>query len=62
MTDKVDSLDVIVTTPDKYRVASNGLLVSETQIDSFKIFHWKHQYAIAPYLIAIAVTNYKHIC
>jgi len=59
LTDKVDSLDVIVTTPDKYRVASNGLLVSETQIDSFKIFHWKHQYAIAPYLIAIAVTNYE---
>ena len=58
--DKVDSIDVIVTTPAKYRAASNGLLVSEQVLsDSRKSYHWKHRYAIAPYLVAISVTNYS---
>lgn len=58
LTDKIDSVDVIVTTPDIYRVASNGLLVSEVQKGTDKTFHWKHRYPISSYLIAIAVTNY----
>jgi aminopeptidase N len=58
LTDKVDSLDIIVTTPAQYRVASNGSLISETTNGGSKVFHWKHQYPIAPYLVAIAVTNY----
>lgn len=56
--DKIDSIDVIVKTPQQYRVASNGLLVSETQQDTFKTYHWKHRYPITTYLIAIGVTNY----
>lgn len=58
LTDKVDSIDVIVTTPSTYRVASNGLLASETASGANKVYHWKHRYAIAPYLVAIAVTDY----
>lgn len=56
--DKIDSIDVFVKTPQQYRVASNGLLVSEIQQDTIKTFHWKHRYPITTYLIAIAVTNY----
>lgn len=57
--DKIDSIDVIVTTAEKYRAASNGSLISEKSVaGGFKKFHWKHRYAIAPYLVAISVTNY----
>jgi aminopeptidase N len=60
LTDKVDSLDVLVTTPAQYRVASNGVLVAETALaGNKKRFHWQHRYPIAPYLVAIAVTNYQ---
>ena len=58
--DKSDSMDVIVTVPQGNRVASNGILVSETPSGTNVIFHWKTRYAIASYLVAIAVTNYVH--
>ncbi len=58
LNDKIDSIDIVVTTPQAYRVASNGLLVSETVMGTDKIYHWKSRYKIATYLIAIAVTNY----
>ncbi len=58
LTDKIDSIDVLVRTPEAYRVASNGLLMSETPVGTDKIYHWKHRYPIPTYLIAIAVTNY----
>ena len=56
--DKIDSIDVFVTTDAQYRAASNGLLVSETTSGNNTVYHWKHRYPIAPYLVAIAVTNY----
>ncbi len=56
--DKIDSIDVIVTTPKQYRVASHGLLVSETLSGDNKTYHWKHRYPIVSYLVAFAVTNY----
>jgi len=59
LTDKVDSVDIIVHSPDLYRTASNGLLVSEAVNSGVRTCHWKHRYPIAPYLIAIAVTNYE---
>ncbi|MEI6123679.1 MAG: M1 family aminopeptidase [Bacteroidota bacterium] len=59
LSDKIDSIDVFVTTPSANRVGSNGLLLSETTVGANKIYHWKHKYPIATYLIAIAVTNYQ---
>ena len=59
LSDKIDSLDVIVTTPAAYRVASNGLLVQETQNGPNKTYRWKHRYPIAAYLVCFAVTNYS---
>ena len=56
--DKIDSLDVIITTPDSFRAASNGLLVEEIQAGNNKIYHWRHRYPIATYLVCFAVTNY----
>jgi aminopeptidase N len=59
LTDKIDSIDVLVTCPAAYRAAGNGLLVSEADAGSGqKTYHWKHRYPIAAYLVAIAVTNY----
>lgn len=58
LNDKVDSIDIMVRTPQQYRVASNGLLVSEILEGSDKIFHWRHRYPIPAYLIAISVTRY----
>ncbi|TAK43124.1 MAG: peptidase M1 [Saprospiraceae bacterium] len=59
LNDKIDSIDVFVTTPQAYRVGSNGVLVSETQSGTDKVYHWKHRHPIPAYLIAIAVTNYS---
>jgi len=60
LTDKIDSIDVLVTCPAAYRAASNGLLVSETNAGAGqKTYHWRHRYPIACYLVAIAVTNYE---
>lgn len=56
--DKIDSVDIVVTTPDSFVVASNGLLVGEFLTGNEKIYYWKHRYPIATYLIAIAATNY----
>jgi aminopeptidase N len=58
LNDKIDSIDIIVTTPFSNRVASNGILVSETISGTDKIFHWRSKHRIAAYLVAIAVTNY----
>ena len=59
LTDKIDSIDIIVSTPAIYRVATNGLLVEEREIGKDqKIYHWQHRYPIPAYLIMIAVTNY----
>lgn len=57
--DKIDSIDVIITAPPQYNVASNGLLVQEAYLGNNKISHWKHRYPIATYLVCFAVTNYN---
>jgi disulfide bond formation protein DsbB len=58
--DKADSVDIYITHPATYKAASNGLLKSETPVAGSKTrTHWKHRYAIASYLVAIAVTNYN---
>jgi aminopeptidase N len=58
LSDKIDSIDIIVRTPAPYRAASNGLLVSEREDGAHKIYHWRHRYPIPAYLVAIAVADY----
>lgn len=59
LADKIDSIDVIVTTPEQYKTASNGVLVSEYVSNKTRTMHWKHRFPIVTYLIAIAVTDYE---
>ncbi|TXD83858.1 T9SS type A sorting domain-containing protein [Subsaximicrobium wynnwilliamsii] len=63
--DKIDSIDVFLTTPIKtpsnqdYVAVSNGLEQSQTISGSNKTTHFKHRYPIPAYLVAIAATNYE---
>lgn len=58
LTDKADSIEVILTVPQGNRGVSNGLLINQYSSGSNEVFHWKHVYPIATYLICFAVTNY----
>lgn len=58
LTDKIDSIDVLVTSPLPFRTASNGLLVNEWVHEGLRTCHWRHRYPIVPYLVAISVTDY----
>ena len=58
LNDKIDSLDVYITAPGQYVAVSNGLEQSQTVNGNSKTTHFKHQYPIPAYLVAIAVTNY----
>lgn len=58
LADKIDSIDVWVTSPEAYRTGSNGVLVLDTVINGNRTMHWKHRFPIATYLVAIATTNF----
>jgi aminopeptidase N len=63
--DKIEMLDVYITTPvynpsnEEYIAVSNGMEQSQVINGSSKTTHFKHQYPIPAYLVAIAVTNYE---
>ena len=59
LTDKIDSIDIYIETPQQYKVGSNGKLMFENINGDTKLTWWKHRYPIAAYLVAIAVTNYE---
>ncbi len=59
LNDKIDSIDIIITTPIAYRAGSNGLLVNETTTATKRTVHWKHRFPIPAYLVAFAATNYS---
>ena len=61
LTDKADSIDIFINTPPGNKSASNGILISEVITTSGNMFHWKHRYPIAAYLVCLAVTNYSEI-
>jgi aminopeptidase N len=58
--DKADSVDIIITHPDNFVCASNGLVQSIVDNgNGTKTTHWFHGYPIATYLVAIGVTDYS---
>ena len=59
LTDKIDSIDVLITCPAQYKAAGNGLLVEQIPVGANITYHWKHRYPIATYLVCMAVTNYQ---
>ena len=64
LNDKIDSIDVYITTPqfnptsEEYIAVSNGLEQRQVINGSNKTTYFKHKYPIPAYLIAVAVTNY----
>jgi aminopeptidase N len=59
--DKADSVDILLTVPQGYIAASNGILVSEiTNNDGTATFHWHEQYPIATYLVSLVAGTYYH--
>ncbi|WP_027386352.1 M1 family metallopeptidase [Chryseobacterium gregarium] len=59
LNDKIERVDIKVTTPSQYNVASNGKLMSETLLgNGQKRTFWRTQYPTAAYLIALSVTNF----
>lgn len=60
LNDKVDNIDVYLTIPSQYVGVSNGVQIAAvTNPNNTKTTHFKHNYPIAAYLIAIAGTNYS---
>ena len=65
LNDKIDSIDVFMTTPrfnpsnEEYISVSNGVEQSQVINGTEKTTHFKHRYPIPAYLIAIAATNYE---
>jgi aminopeptidase N len=59
--DKIDSMEINCHIPFGDRCASNGKLLSVENVFDGTIYHWKTNYPIAPYLVAIGVTNYAEI-
>ena len=59
MNDKIEKVDIKITTPPQYNVASNGKLFSEIILgNGKKLTFWQTNYAIPAYLIALGITNY----
>lgn len=59
LTDKIDSVDVYVTTPPDQYVAGNGTLQGIEEAGGKWIHHWQHRHPIATtYLLELAITNY----
>ncbi len=58
VSDKADSMDMIVSTPTSFKVAGNGTLVSETTSGPNIFTYWKERYPIAAYQVCTAVANY----
>jgi aminopeptidase N len=56
--DKADSVDIFVTVPDPYVVASNGTLRQKTSSEGKTIYWWHENYPIATYLVSLAIYPY----
>ncbi|QRM88825.1 T9SS type A sorting domain-containing protein [Lacinutrix sp. WUR7] len=65
LNDKIENIDVYITTPqfnaqgEEYIAVSNGVEQSQTLNGASKTTHYKHEFPIPAYLIAIAATNYE---
>jgi aminopeptidase N len=57
-TDKADSVQIDLTVPGDLIAVSNGKLENVQADNSWKTFFWKTRYAIATYLVSVAVSNY----
>lgn len=59
LSDKVDSLDITLRTPDTLLGVANGrLIVDSVDASGWRWRHFRHRHPIAVYLIAFAASNY----
>ena len=56
--DKADSVDIKVTVPNKFIVASNGTLREEKINGDLTTYWWHEQYPIVTYLVSVAIYPY----
>lgn len=57
--EKAEEIDVFIQHPQEFKAASNGTLISITDLGNGNhLTHWKHKYPIPAYLLGIAVSNY----
>jgi hypothetical protein len=63
LVDKADNgLDIFITHPSIYKVGSNGLLQSETDLGNGTTrTHWKHSYPIVSYLFALGIYGLRNL-
>ena len=61
MQDKIDSLDITVTVPSTFWVASNGVMIDSSIVGVNRIFKFKHRYPIASYLVSLGIAKYKKL-
>jgi len=62
MNDKIEKMDIKITTPAQYTVGSNGKLMSETILgNGKKLTYWQTNYPIAAYLFALGISNYTKV-
>jgi aminopeptidase N len=62
MNDKIEKLDIKITTPAEYTVGSNGKLMSETILgNGRKLTYWQTNYPIPAYLFALGISNYTKL-
>lgn len=59
LNDKLERIDVYITAPLQYTSVSNGIQISRTINGPNATTHFHHNYPIAAYLVALAVTNYS---
>jgi aminopeptidase N len=58
MTDKIDSMDIIVSVPNGFWVAANGKLVDSSLVGSNRVFRFQHRHPIPTYLVSLGVARY----
>lgn len=58
LTDKIDSIEIRITTADSLRGVSNGVLIRDEISGGKRTSVWKHKHPIPAYLVCIAVSNY----
>ena len=62
MNDKIEKLDIKISTPAQYTVGSNGKLMSETILgNGRKLTYWQTNYPIPAYLFALGISNYTKL-